>query len=74
MAVLLSLAFFAIMVAYGGGLVWRTWPQHSTSLGIRMSIPYLAVPVAGLLMTLHALAAGLRGGSIEGRMGETGID
>jgi len=74
LVVLLSLVFFAIMVAYGGALVWRTWPQHSTSLGIRMSFPYLAVPIAGLLMTLHTLAAGLRGGSIEGRIGETGID
>ena len=74
LAVLLSLAFFAVMVAHGGALVLRTWPQYSTSLGIRMGIPYLAVPVAGLLMTLHALAAGLRGTWLEGRKEGIRID
>lgn len=56
---LLALAFFLLLVGYGGLLVLRTWPQRSPSLGLRMSLPYLAVPVAGLLMALHA-AAGRR--------------
>jgi TRAP-type C4-dicarboxylate transport system permease small subunit len=61
LALLLCLLFFAVMVVYGGILVHRTWPQRSASLGLRMSIPYLAVPVSGLLMFLHAMAIGLRG-------------
>lgn len=60
-ALLLCLCFFAVMVVYGGILVLRTWPQRSVSLGLRMSIPYLAVPASGLLMFLHAVAIGLRG-------------
>lgn len=74
LALLLSLLFFAVMVVYGGALVLRTWPQRSVSLGVSMSIPYLAVPLSGLLMFLHALAVGLRGEppfltSKEGRLG-----
>jgi TRAP-type C4-dicarboxylate transport system permease small subunit len=61
LAILVSLVFFAVMVVSGGALVLRTWPQASTSLGIRMGIPYLAVPVSGLLMGLHTAALGLRG-------------
>jgi TRAP-type C4-dicarboxylate transport system permease small subunit len=60
-AVVLSLLFFALMIAYGGVLVLRTWPQRSPSLGLRMTLPYLAVPVAGLLMLLHGVALWLRG-------------
>lgn len=61
-ACLLTLLFFAVMVVYGGALVLRTWPQRSVSLGLRMSIPHLAIPVSGLLMSLHGLAAWLTGG------------
>jgi len=61
LAFLLSLLFFAVMVVYGGALVLRTWPQRSVALELRMGIPYLAVPVSGLLMCLHAAARGLRG-------------
>jgi TRAP-type C4-dicarboxylate transport system permease small subunit len=56
LAVACSLVFFLVMVGYGTLLVSRTWAQRSPSLGLRMSLPYLAVPVAGLLMGLHALA------------------
>lgn len=61
---LLSLLFFAVMVVYGGVLVLRTWPQRSVALELRMGIPYLAVPVSGLLMFLHAAALALRGRSL----------
>jgi TRAP-type C4-dicarboxylate transport system permease small subunit len=56
-AVACSLLFFLVMVAHGTLLVQRTWPQRSPSLGIRMGLPYLAVPLAGLLMALHTIAA-----------------
>jgi len=51
-----SLAFFLVMVGHGTLLVQRTWLQRSPSLGLRMGVPYLAVPVTGLLMCLHTLA------------------
>jgi len=60
-AAALSLLFFAVMAAYGGVLVLRTWPQRSPSMGLRMSVPYLAVPVTGLLMLFHGFALWLRG-------------
>lgn len=73
-AVALSVTFFCIMVAYGGSLVLHTWPQYSSSLGIRMGIPYLAVPVSGVLMTLHAFAAGFRSTPPEVRKEGAWID
>jgi TRAP-type C4-dicarboxylate transport system permease small subunit len=48
--------FFLVMVGYGTVLVLRTWGQVSPSLGLRMGVPYLAVPTAGLLMGLHTMA------------------
>ena len=74
LTLVLSVTFFSIMAGYGGALVLRTWPQYSTSLGIRMGIPYLAVPVAGVLMTLHALAAGFCGAPPEARKEGAGVD
>jgi TRAP-type C4-dicarboxylate transport system permease small subunit len=61
MALGCSLLFFLVMVGYGTLLVQRTWLQRSPSLGLRMGLPYLAVPVAGLLMGLHTVAIALRG-------------
>jgi C4-dicarboxylate transporter DctQ subunit len=60
-AVACSLLFFLVMVGYGTLLVQRTWLQRSPSLGLRMGLPYLAVPVAGLLMSLHTTAVVVRG-------------
>jgi len=74
LTLLLSLAFFSIMTGYGGALVLHTWPQYSTSLAIRMGIPYLAVPAAGALMILHALAAGFCGPARGARREGTGGD
>jgi TRAP-type C4-dicarboxylate transport system permease small subunit len=60
LAVCCSLIFFAVMTWYGSLLAFRTWAQRSPSLGLRMGIPYLAVPAAGALMLLHAIATWLR--------------
>jgi TRAP-type C4-dicarboxylate transport system permease small subunit len=59
-ALILSLLFFAVMVLYGSILVVRTWAQRSVALELRMGIPYLAVPISGVLMFLHVAALGLR--------------
>jgi TRAP-type C4-dicarboxylate transport system permease small subunit len=71
-AVACSLFFFLVMVGYGVALVQRTWPQHSPSLGLRMGLPYLAVPVAGILMGLHTIAIALRAAAADPRAG--GLD
>ena len=63
LGLLLCLLFFAVLVVYGSALAIRTWGQRSVSLEIRMGIPYLAVPTAGLLMCLHTVAAWVHGGS-----------
>jgi C4-dicarboxylate transporter DctQ subunit len=56
LAVVCCLVFFCVMVGYGAVLAQRTWPQRSPSLGLPMGLPYLAVPVAGVLMGLHTMA------------------
>ena len=71
-AVACSLLFFLVMVGYGTVLVQRTWLQRSPSLGLRMGLPYLAVPVAGILMGLHTIAIALRGAAADTRAG--GLD
>jgi len=71
-AVACSLLFFLVMVGYGTVLVQRTWLQRSPSLGLRMGLPYLAVPVAGILMGLHTIAIALRGAAADRRTG--GLD
>ena len=64
-AVACSLLFFRVMVGYGTLLVQRTWLQRSPSLGLRMGLPYLAVPVAGILMGLHTIAIALRAAAAD---------
>jgi TRAP-type C4-dicarboxylate transport system permease small subunit len=66
------LLFFLVMVGHGTLLVLRTWVQRSPSLGLRMSLPYLAVPTAGLLMCVHTLAVARRGVTPPGRGGSLG--
>lgn len=70
LAVCCSLIFFAVMTGYGSLLAFRTWGQRSPSLGLRMGIPYLAVPAAGALMLLHAVAAWLRTADPTARGGQ----
>ena len=66
------LLFFLVMVGHGTLLVMRTWAQRSPSLGLRMGIPYLAVPVSGLLMGLHTVAVARQGGATRERAGGLG--
>jgi TRAP-type C4-dicarboxylate transport system permease small subunit len=70
LTLILSLLFFAVMVVYGSILVVQTWPQRSVTLELRMGIPYLAVPVSGLLMFLHLAALGLRDEPVLAAPGE----
>ena len=71
-AVACSLLFFAVMVGHGTLLVQRTWLQRSPSLGLRMGLPYLAVPVAGFLMGLHTIALAFTGSAAAAAEGRNG--
>ena len=53
-----SLLFFLVLIVFGGMLAQMAWLQRSPSLGMPMTVPYAAVPIAGFLMLLHALAVG----------------
>ena len=68
-AVACSLLFFLVMIAHGTLLVQRTWPQRSPTLALRMGLPYLAVPLAGLLMALHTIAIAVRRKGVRGVSG-----
>lgn len=54
-AYLLSLPFFAVMVYYGTAFSYFTRLQISAALGIPKWIIYAAVPVSGVLLSLHCL-------------------
>ncbi len=58
LAVLASSLFFLVTIVYGTALARMAWLQRSPSLGVPMTLPYAAVPIAGLLMLLHCLAVG----------------
>lgn len=51
------LSFAVIMIIYGIQVVKFTWIQFSPALHIRMSFPYLAIPVAGVFMIIHVIEA-----------------
>jgi TRAP-type C4-dicarboxylate transport system permease small subunit len=72
LALLLSLAFLGLVCVSGGELVTHTWAQRSPSLGLRMSWPYLAVPLSALLVLLHWSARGHAAASEPGAEGANG--
>lgn len=53
---LLSSVFFTILVIYGIGFIGFVAGQKTAALGIPQGIPYLALPVSGILFLLHALS------------------
>jgi len=53
---LLSIAFYAIMVWLGIQILERVQLQVSAGMGISMSWPYAAIPIGGCLLILNALA------------------
>lgn len=46
-------AFLLIVMGYGFVLVTNLWDQWSPVMGIRMTWPYLAIPVGSLLMLVQ---------------------
>lgn len=54
-AMLLVIAFAAILIYYGWDLVERVARQRSSALGYSMSYPYTAIPVGGVLFIVAAI-------------------
>ena len=48
-------AFLLIVMGYGFVLVTNLWDQWSPVMGIRMTWPYLAIPVGSLLMLFQMM-------------------
>jgi TRAP-type C4-dicarboxylate transport system permease small subunit len=46
--------FFLTLVGFGLRYCWFTASQKTPALGIPMSIPYLVLPVSGVLFLIHA--------------------
>lgn len=55
--VLAATAFLWVLVVDGSALVARTFSQSSPAIGMPMAIAYAALPVGGILVALHFLAA-----------------
>jgi TRAP-type C4-dicarboxylate transport system permease small subunit len=49
-------AFAALMVYYGAFVSWRNQFQVSPAIELRMTYPYLSIPVAGLFTIIHIIA------------------
>lgn len=49
----LGIGFCAVLTWFGGVLVLRTQEQTSPGLDLPMSVPYLALPLGGVLMIAH---------------------
>jgi TRAP-type C4-dicarboxylate transport system permease small subunit len=52
--------FLLIVMGYGFFLVTNLWEQWSPVMGIRMTWPYLAIPVGSLLMLIQMLTPSSR--------------
>jgi TRAP-type C4-dicarboxylate transport system permease small subunit len=46
----------ALVTVFGTVLVFSTWTQVTPALGIPVGLPYAAIPVSFLLMTLYGIA------------------
>lgn len=46
----------ALVTVFGTVLVFSTWTQVTPALGISTALPYAAIPVSFLLMTLYGIA------------------
>lgn len=55
--VLAAAVFLWVLIVDGGTLVAGTMTQTSPAIGVPMAAPYAALPVGGVLIALHLLAA-----------------
>ena len=52
-----AVAFLWVLIVHGGGLVARTMTQTSPAIGVPMAVAYAALPVGGVFIAIHLLAA-----------------
>jgi TRAP-type C4-dicarboxylate transport system permease small subunit len=50
----------ALVTVFGFVLVVETWAQITPALGISVALPYAAIPVSFLLMTLYGIVHVIR--------------
>jgi len=55
LVLLLSLAFFSVLMIYGFNFVLFVSAQKTTALGLPLPFPYMVIPLGGALFFLHAL-------------------
>jgi TRAP-type C4-dicarboxylate transport system permease small subunit len=55
LVLVLSLAFFAVLTLAGGWFVWFVAGQKTPALGLPKSIPYLVMPISGMVFLIHGL-------------------
>jgi TRAP-type C4-dicarboxylate transport system permease small subunit len=55
MVLLLSLAFFGVLMIFGFKFALFVSSQRTTALGLPLAFPYVVIPLAGALFCLHAL-------------------
>ncbi len=56
LVVLVSMAFFSVLVLYGFKFADFVSAQRMTAFAVSMSIPYLVIPLSGMLFFLHGLS------------------
>ncbi len=57
---LIGLAFFVLLVWYGGNLAREGASQYATIFNMTMTLPYAAVPVSAAIAALQMVLAGVR--------------
>ncbi len=53
--IMLSMIFFFILVVFGSSFVRFVSYQKTAAMGLPMSIPYLIIPICGVVFIVHAL-------------------
>lgn len=53
LVVLVSFFFFVLLVYHGFAFAWFVSSQKTAALGLPVFLPYLVIPVSGLLFLLH---------------------
>jgi TRAP-type C4-dicarboxylate transport system permease small subunit len=56
LVLVLSLTFFAVLTIAGGWFVWFAAGQKTPALGLPKSVPYLIMPLSGLVFLIHGFS------------------
>lgn len=56
LVILASLAFFVILIVYGFAFAGFVSLQKTAALGLSLSVPYLVIPVSGVIFFVHGVS------------------